>query len=76
MVDSAEPTNQIDLMNILKIPHLVVLPPDSKRIRARLTFPVTTGDGERLLIDRGVTWVEGGFKGVPVGYWRGLKGLA
>ena len=56
---------------------LVVLPPDSKRMRARLTFPVTTGDGDRRLIDRGVTRVEGGFEGVvPAGYWRGLKGLA
>ena len=56
----------------LVLPVVDEFPPDSNLIRARVTFPVTTGDGERLLIDKGVTRVEGGLDGVPV---RGLKGL-
>ena len=56
----------------LVLPVVDEFPPDSNLIRARVTFPVTTGDGERLLIDNGVTLVEGGLDGVPV---RGLKGL-
>ena len=50
---------------------LLTLPPDSKRIRARETLPVTTGDGDRLRMDWGVALVE-----LPlVGVYNGLKGL-
>ncbi len=31
----------------------LTLPPDSNLILARETFPVTTGEGDRLLIERG-----------------------
>ena len=35
----------------------LTLPPDSNLILARETFPVTTGEGERLRMERGVAWV-------------------
>ena len=35
----------------------LTLPPDSNLILARETFPVTTGEGERRRIERGVAWV-------------------
>ena len=35
----------------------LTLPPDSNLILARETFPVTTGEGERLRIERGKAWV-------------------
>ena len=64
---------------------LLTLPPDSKRIRARETLPVTTGEGDLRLIERGVALVElvgvypnGTFVGVYptlVGVCIGLKGL-
>ena len=44
----------------------LTLPPDSNLILARETLPVTTGEGERLLIERGVTRVEFEFVGVAV----------
>ena len=52
------------------LPVVDEFPPDSNRILHRLTLPVTTGDGDLLRMDNGVTRVEGGFDGVPV---RGLK---
>ena len=51
---------------------LLTLPPDSKRIRARETLPVTTGEGDLRRMERGVARVE-----LPpfVGVYNGLKGL-
>ena len=54
------------------LPVVDEFPPDSNRILHRLTLPVTTGDGDLLRMDKGVTRVEGGFEGVPL---RGLKWL-
>ena len=52
------------------LPVVDEFPPDSNLILHRLTLPVTTGDGDLLRMDKGVTRVEGGFEGVPV---SGLK---
>lgn len=45
---------------------LLTLPPDSNLILALETLPVTTGDGDLRLMERGVTLVEFGFDGVAV----------